>query len=220
MQYFITFLEGITTFISPCMLPMLPVYVSYFSGGGEHGTKTTLQNALGFVGGFTLIFILMGAFAGTIGSFFKEHQAVFNVIAGILVILFGLNFLGVIKINLFHGMHQKINTSKLGFFSSVLMGIIFSFSWTPCVGAFVGSALVYASQQGKVLIGMGMLLCYSAGLGIPFVISAVLIDKLKTTFNFVKGHYRTVNIICGGFLILVGVLMATGTLGRLLSLFH
>ncbi len=222
MQYFITFLEGITTFISPCMLPMLPVYVSYFSGGGENGTKGTLKNALGFVLGFTVIFITMGAFAGTVGSFFQQHQRIINIIAGVLIVLFGLNFIGILKIPLLHRLHHhhKVNTSNHGFFPSVVMGVIFSLSWTPCVGAFVGSALIYASQQGKTLVGMGMLLCYSLGIGLPFVFSAILIDKLKSTFDFLKRHNRIISIICGSFLVLVGILMATGYLGRLLALFH
>ena len=104
-----------------------------------------------------------------------------------------------------------------GFFSSVLFGIIFSVGWTPCVGAFLGSALMLASQQGHVLEGMLMLLVYSLGLGIPFLVSALLIDKLKSAFNWIKTHYNLVNMVSGALLIFVGVLMATGTLGRILT---
>ena len=111
-----------------------------------------------------------------------------------------------------------MDAGKTGFFSSVLFGMIFSVGWTPCVGAFLGSALMLASQQGHVAEGMLMLLAYSLGLGIPFVLSAVLIDYLKSAFNWIKKNYRVINMVSGGLLILVGVLMATGTLGRLLSL--
>ena len=104
-----------------------------------------------------------------------------------------------------------------GFFSSLLFGVIFSIGWTPCVGAFLGSALMLASQQGHVLEGMGMLLCYSLGLGVPFLISAVLIDQLKGAFNWVKANYDIINKVCGVLLILVGIAMAPGTLGRLLN---
>ena len=107
---------------------------------------------------------------------------------------------------------------EMGFFSAALFGMIFSVGWTPCVGAFLGSALMLASQQGHVLEGMLMLLVYSLGLGVPFLISAVLIDYLKSAFDWVKRHYRVINLVCGGFLIVVGILMATGTLGRLLAL--
>ena len=217
MQYVISFLEGIITFISPCLLPMLPIYISYFAGGGERSTKKTLTGALGFVLGFTLVFVAMGALAGTLGSFLKKYQTVVNVVSGLIVILFGLNFMGVLKLNLFRGGAQMQVTPN-GFFSSALFGMIFSVGWTPCVGAFLGSALMLASQQGHVLEGMLMLLVYSLGLGIPFLISALLIDKLKSAFNWIKSHYNIVNTVCGALLIFVGVLMATGTLGRLLTL--
>ena len=106
----------------------------------------------------------------------------------------------------------------MNFFSSVLFGIIFSIGWTPCVGAFLGSALMLASQQGQTMVGIFMLLAYSLGLGIPFILSAILIHKLKTTFDFIKSHYTIINRICGCFLILIGIMMATGTLGKLLAL--
>lgn len=218
MQYFIAFLEGIITFISPCLLPMLPIYVSYFAGGGERSTGKTLKAALGFVLGFTLVFVAMGALAGTVGHFLKAHQTAVNLISGLVVIFFGLNFLGVFKFSLFRGSSRGANTRSLGFFSALAFGVIFSLGWTPCVGAFLGSALALASQQGHVLAGVLMLLCYSLGLGIPFLLSAVLIDKLKSTFAWIKAHYQIINLISGALLVLIGILMATGTLGRLIAL--
>lgn len=217
MQYFISFLEGIITFISPCLLPMLPIYISYFAGGDTKNTKKTLARAFGFVLGFTVVFISLGALASSIGSFLKEYQIAVNIISGLIVILFGLNYLGIFKLNIFQGNRKNFDTSNLNFFSSILFGIIFSIGWTPCVGAFLGSALMMASVQGKILTGILMLLSYSLGLGIPFILSAVLIQKLKTTFDFIKKNYATINTISGIFLILVGILMATGTLGKLLA---
>lgn len=218
MQYVISFLEGIITFISPCLLPMLPIYISYFAGGGERSTKKTLTGAIGFVVGFTVVFTLMGALAGTVGSFLREHQTAVNIVSGLVVIFFGLNFLGVFKLNLGKGSNRSVDTSNMGFFSALLFGVIFSLGWTPCVSAFLGSALMLASQQGSVLAGTLMLLAYSLGLGIPFIFSAVLIDYLKSAFNWIKRHYDSINKISGGLLILIGILMATGTFGRLLSL--
>lgn len=218
MQYVVSFLEGIITFISPCLLPMLPIYISYFAGGGERSTKKTLTGGIGFVVGFTVVFTLMGALAGTVGSFLKEHQTAVNIISGIVVIFFGLNFLGVFKLNLFKGSSRSVDTNNMGFFSALLFGVIFSLGWTPCVGAFLGSALMLASQQGSVLAGTFMLLAYSLGLGVPFILSAVLIDKLKSAFDWIKRNYRVINIVSGSLLILIGILMATGTLGRLISL--
>ena len=218
MQYLISFLEGIITFISPCLLPMLPIYLSYFAGGGkERSMKRTLTCVLGFVLGFTVVFVAMGALAGTLGSFLLKYQRLVNILSGAVIIFFGLNFLGVIKVNLFRGAQRQVDTSDLGFLSSALFGVVFSVGWTPCVGAFLGSALVMASQQGQALTGMLMLLCYSLGLGVPFLFSAVLIDRLKTTFDFIKRHYGVINTVCGLLLIAVGLLMATGLLGRLLT---
>lgn len=218
MQYFISFLEGIITFLSPCLLPMLPVYLSYFAGGGQRSTRKTLLYAWGFVLGFTLVFMAMGALAGTVGSFLKRYQTAVNIVSGLIVIFFGLNYMGVVRLSLFRGSRFRVDTSSLGFFSALLFGVVFSVGWTPCVGAFLGSALMLASQQGHVLEGTLMLLAYSLGLGVPFLLSAVLIDQLKGAFNWIKGHYRAVNIFCGGLLVVVGVLMATGTMGQLLRL--
>jgi len=218
MQIFIAFLEGIITFISPCLLPMLPIYITYFAGGGQRTTRKTLSGAMGFVLGFTVVFVAMGALAGTLGALLVWHGKTINIVLGAIVILFGLNYLGVLKFNLFKGSRRQVQQGQMGFVSAVLFGIVFSVGWTPCVGTFLGSALMLASQQGSVMAGMLMLLCYSLGLGIPFVFSAVLVDKLKTTFDFIKSHYGVINKVCGGLLIVIGILMATGTLGWLLTL--
>lgn len=218
MQYVISFLEGIITFISPCLLPMLPIYISYFAGGGERTVGKTVKNSVGFVTGFTVVFVILGALAGTVGGFLHEHQTAVNIVSGLIVILFGLNFLGVLKLNLFKGSKRSANTSNMGFFSAVLFGVIFSVGWTPCVGAFLGSALMLASQQGHVVEGMLMLLAYSLGLGIPFIFSAVLIDYLKNAFQWIKRNYRVINAVSGGLLMLIGILMATGALGRVIGL--
>lgn len=220
MQYLISFLEGIVTFISPCLLPMLPIYITYFAGGGERNTGTTLKGALGFVTGFTLIFVALGALAGTLGSFLRQYQTAVNIISGLIVVIFGLSFLGVFRLNFFKGSQRNIDMQKAGFFSAVLFGMVFSIGWTPCVGAFLGSALALASQQGHVVEGMLMLLAYSMGLGIPFVLSAVLIDYLKSAFNWIKKHYTVINAVSGALLIVIGVLMMTGTLNRLLTLLN
>ncbi len=219
MQYIISFLEGIITFISPCLLPMLPVYISYFAGGTqERKTAKTLRNAIGFVCGFTIVFVALGALAGTLGSFLRQYQTAVNIATGLIVVFFGFNFLGVFKLNIFKGIKGKHKTNNLGFFSTMLFGFVFSIGWTPCVGAFLGSALMLASQQGETLTGVIMLLMYSLGLGIPFVVSALLIDKLKTAFNFIKKHYSVINKVCGVLLVAVGVLMMTGLLGKALNL--
>ena len=219
MQYLLSFLEGIITFISPCLLPMLPIYVSYFAGGGEKSTGRTLKNALGFVLGFTVVFICLGAFAGTLGGLLWKYRTVLNIVTGLVVVFFGLNYLGVFKFNIFRGLGGSMGEKELGFFSSFAFGLVFSIGWTPCVGAFLGSALMLASQQGTALKGILLLLVYSAGLGIPFVVSALLIDKLKGAFGFIKRNYKIINIVCGSLLIAVGVLMMTGLMTQYVSMF-
>lgn len=217
MQYFISFLEGIITFISPCLLPMLPLYVSYFAGGEERESRRVIKNALGFISGFTAVFVALGALAGTVGGFLRDYSLLVNIVTGLVVIFFGLNFLGVFKLNIFRGI-SGINTEKLGFFSSLLFGVVFSIGWTPCVGAFLGSALMLAASQGHAIEGIIMLFLYSLGLGIPFFLSALLIEKLKGAFGFIKRHYREINIVSGGLLVLMGILMATGLFSKLVSL--
>ena len=218
MQYFISFLEGFITFVSPCLLPMLPVYVSYFAGS-DRSLRKTLQNALGFVAGFTLVFVLLGALAGTLGGLLRTYSTAVNIVTGLVVVFFGLHFLGVFRFNLFRGMKGGTAHKDMGFFASLLFGLVFSVGWTPCVGAFLGSALMLASQQGHVLTGVLMLLCYSLGLGIPFVVSALLIDKLKSAFGIIKRHYNIINRVCGALLVVMGVLMMTGLLNRFILLF-
>ena len=188
------------------------------AGGGLRNTRKTLSGAAGFVTGFTVMFTAMGALAGTIGSFLREYQTAVNIVSGLIVILFGLNFLGIVRLKLFGGHGRSADAGGTGFFPSVVFGMIFSVGWTPCVGAFLGSALMLASQQGHAAEGMLMLLAYSLGLGIPFLLSAVLIDYLKSAFDWIKRNYHIINAVSGALLIVIGCLMATGAMGRLLTL--
>ncbi len=216
MQYIITFLEGFISFISPCMLPMLPVYISYFAGGKDEKHKTIFK-ALAFVLGFTVVFTSMGLFAGSLGAFLRQYQTAVNIISGLTVIVFGLSYLEIIKLPFFRGVNKTQRIS--GVFSAFMFGLVYSTSLTPCVGAFLGSALMLASSTGGVIKGTLLLLTYSLGLGIPFVFSATFIYRFKGTFDFIKNHYKEINLISGIFLILIGFLMMSGLLNSLLSLF-
>lgn len=218
MQYVITFAEGMLTFISPCLLPMIPIYVSYFAGGGERKPAAALKCAAGFVLGFTVVFVLLGALAGTVGSFVAEHGRAVDIVTGLVVVFFGLIYLEVINLNLFRGIKHSVDTNSLGFVSAMIFGAVFSVGWTPCTGAFLGSALMLASQQGHVASGILMLLAYSAGLGLPFILSAVLIERMKSAFELIRRNYRLINRVCGALLIVMGVLMITGYMGRMVSL--
>lgn len=216
LQFLITFLEGIISFISPCMLPMLPIYVSYFAGGTDK-KENIFKRAVCFVFGFTVVFGMLGLFAGTLGSFLMKHQVAVNIVTGAVVIVFGLSYLELFDLPFFKGMGKFKRTESA--FSSFLFGMVYSVSLTPCVGAFLGSALMLASNSETALEGLLLLLTYSLGLGIPFVFSAVLLDKLGGTFDFIKKHYGIINKVCGIFLIIVGVFMMFGILNALLALF-
>ncbi len=220
MQYVISFLEGIISFISPCLLPMLPIYITYFAADDTQGGKRkALQNSVGFVIGFTIVFVALGLFFGVIGSFLMVYSTYINIVLGAIIVIFGLGFMGVIKpVFGVHGM-KSADTGNLSFFKAVTFGMIFSVSWTPCVGAFLGSALAMASASGSAVQGTLMLLCFSAGLGIPFILSAILIDNLKGAFDFIKKNYKTINFVSGLLLVIIGILMMTGLLGRFLALF-
>ena len=210
MRYLLLFLEGVITFISPCLLPMLPAYVSFFAAG-QADKRKTFVNSLGFVAGFTVIFVVFGAFAGTAGRLLNNYATAVNIVTGLVVIVLGLNFIGAVNIRLLNRAGNKTaKTKNLRFFSSALFGIVFSIAWTPCVGAFLGSALMMAAGQGGTLNGILMLLVYSFGLGIPFMISAVLTDRLKGAFDFIKRNYKVINFVSGAFLIIMGILMAVG----------
>lgn len=220
MSYLITFIEGIISFISPCMLPMLPVYISYFAGHNseEEGKRPkTVARVLAFVLGFTLVFTALGVFAGTLGRLLSTYQRWVNLVCGIIVILFGLSYLDVLRIPFFKGMQGQHKVT--GILSAFVFGAIYSISLTPCVGAFLGSALMLASSAGSALKGATLLLVYSLGLGIPFILSAILLDKLASAFNWIKRHYKIINLVCGIALIIVGILMALGYLNALFALF-
>ncbi|MCL2342685.1 MAG: cytochrome c biogenesis protein CcdA [Firmicutes bacterium] len=218
MRYLLLFLEGIITFISPCLLPMLPVYVSFFAAG-EADRRRALTNALGFVLGFALVFVTLGAFAGTVGALLSRHATAVNLVTGLIVIVLGLNFMGVIRIGFLNrSTNKSARTQNLKFFSSMLFGIVFSVGWTPCIGALLGSALMIAASQGGVGLGIAMLFVYSLGLGVPFVLSAVLIDRIKGAFDFIKRNYKIINIVSGALLVAVGLLMVSGLMGRFLAL--
>lgn len=136
MQYILMFLEGIITFISPCLLSMLPIYISYFAAN-EANKKKALTNSIGFVLGFTIVFVIMGAFMGTVGKLIRNYKTILNIVTGSIVIIIGLNFLGILKIGFLNRIGKKNMVIKnLEFFSSMVFGIVFSINWTPCVGTF------------------------------------------------------------------------------------
>ncbi len=213
MQYIITFLQGVVSFVSPCMLPMLPVYISYISGGNKDKGNVFVRS-LFFVLGFTVVFTLLGLFAGTLGSVFVKYEKTFHIVCGVVIIILGLNFLNLFKIPFLKGIHKAHKVT--GLISSFFFGMLFSVSHLPCVGALLGSALAMAAHSGTAFDGVLLLIVYSLGMGLPFLLSALLIEKLKKVFDVINRNYKAVNIICGILLILIGIAMATGLLHDLL----
>lgn len=215
MDYFVTFLEGVISFISPCTLPLLPVYLTYLTGGNDKPSGK-ITRPLGFVLGFTTVFTLLGLFAGALSRLLVQHQTIVNIVSGVIVILFGLSYLDIIHLPFFKGTLQKREVNS--FFSALLFGMIYSVSLTPCVGAFLGSAIMLASASGTAVRGTLLLLTYSLGMGIPFLLSAVLIERLTGTIKWIKQHYKVIDTICGIFLIVIGILMACGLMRRVVAL--
>lgn len=189
----IAFIAGFVSFFSPCILPLIPAYITYITGTAveeelEGKRLFTLIRTLGFVIGFTIIFMIMGISATFIGKLFIKYRNIFTKISGLLIIIFGLNMTGIIKFNFLKkgrriGLPKKITN----WFSSILVGMAFAAGWTPCIGAVLGSILVYASTTATVLKGFYLLLFYSMGMAIPFLITALLINRFgKAILKFEK----------------------------------
>lgn len=206
IEFLFTFLEGIASFISPCLLPMIPIYISYFAGRDNKDMKRAIRNAIGFVVGFTIVFILLAVFASYVGFFISSNIKYIEILFGIIIIIFGLNYMELIKIGFLNKIKRvNADTKDLNFIKSVLFGMLFSISWTPCIGTFLSSALLLVASSNDMIKGILLMLVYSIGLGIPFIISVVLIEKLKTVFNFIKKHYDIVKKISGLILIIMGL---------------
>ncbi len=208
MDYILTFLEGIASFISPCLLPMVPIYISYFIGEDDDNNKKAILNSIGFVLGFTTIFLILSIFASQLGVILSNNIRYIKIFFGAVIILFGLNYMGVLNIKFLNKSKTKnMNTKNFNFIKAILFGILFSISWTPCIGTFLSSALLLIAKEQDILKGIILMLLYSIGLGIPFIISAILIEKLKNVFDFIKKHYDVIKRISGVILIGAGVYM-------------
>lgn len=217
MDYLMTFVEGLLTFISPCVLPMIPMYITYLIGenrnsaeSGDNEVKSNKKlylNSLFFILGFTLVFMSLGLFSSTVGGFLSRYKFYINIIFGIILIIFGLNFIGIFKIGFLNKSTKvKKEIKTFNILTSFGFGLIFALGWTPCVGPFLASAMMRAADSSTALHGGILLLIFSLGIAIPFFLSAVFLAKLKSTFNFIKKHYKIINYISGGILIILGIL--------------
>lgn len=210
-------IAGLLSFLSPCVLPLIPGYLSFISGvsiedltsrsGGRSHAWKLFWNTLLFVIGFTLVFVAFGALAPQLGSIIK-YKGIFSKVAGALVFVFGMHVAGIIRIP-FLNYEKRIHATerRSGFIGSLLIGMAFAFGWTPCIGPILASILTLAAQQQTAGQGVLLLLFYSAGLGIPFILTALLFNYLIGVFGVFKRHFRLIEIISGGLLMLVGVLI-------------
>ena len=202
MEYVFTFLEGFASFISPCLLPMLPIYISYFIGEEDSSYK----NAVGFVLGFTFVFVMLSIFASTFGMLINQYLKYIKIVFGIIIIVLGLNYMELLKLKFLNRSQGiKMNLNNLNFMKAMLFGILFSISWTPCIGTFLSSALLIVAKGQNIIKGIILMLFYSIGLGIPFIISVILMEKLKNIFNFIKKNYGIIKKISVIVLIFMGI---------------
>jgi len=214
------FLEGLLAFVSPCMLPMLPVYLMYIAVETEQGKKASAVNTAGFVCGFTLVFMAMGATATAFGSLLNSHRLLLQRVSGLVILLFGLHFLGVLKLN-FLDTQKKLNITvkRRGFLGAVFFGAAFSLGWTPCLGPCLGTALLLAGNRETVASGVFYLFIFSMGLGVPYVLAALFFTSIKDAFQWTRKRGRAIKIISGIVLIIAGLLLITNSFGYYAALF-
>lgn len=244
----LVFLEGLLAFISPCILPMLPVYLIYLSGkstesaatapdiplnpasspsGGESsersakpGTRRLFFNTLFFVLGFTLVFLLLGATSTAIGQVLSSHRDILEKVSGAVIILLGIHMTGLIRIPFLNREHRFSFSGRTGgLLSSFLLGIAFSIGWSPCLGPFLGSALLLSSQSATLWEGISLLFVFSLGISVPFLLTSLLFEELTSVFSWFKKHMQVIKIISGSLLILLGLLMLFGWFGYYSRLF-
>jgi len=220
------FIAGLLSFLSPCVLPLIPSYVTYITGlsfadlQAEHPShkvrQQTIIHSLLFIAGFTCVFVLLGASATFVGSFLQENMRIIRKVGGILIILFGVHLTGLVPIQFLLGEKRfTINRKPAGYVGSFLIGVAFSAGWTPCIGPILASILMVAATEKTVYHGIMLLLAYSMGLAIPFFLAALAMHQFLVAFNRFKRHIRLFEIITGVFLVIIGIIVYGNYLGRL-----
>jgi cytochrome c-type biogenesis protein len=214
---------GVISFISPCVLPIVPGYISFISGvsfedmqdneNWKNVRKRVLANSLLFIMGFSLVFIALGASASAVGKFLHEEQRIISKVAGALIFVFGMHMVGIFKIGfLNYEKRMHTNTKPLGLFGSFFVGLAFAFGWTPCIGPILAGILTIAANEADFTKGIILLSAYSAGLGIPFFLTGISITAFYKMFNNFKKYLHTVEIVGGSLLMIIGVLIFTNYL--------
>ena len=221
----LAFLAGVVSFLSPCVLPLVPGYISMLSGASIEELKTgagtalvarIFRNSIAFVVGFSVVFITLGASATAVGRFLVAQRTTFNIVAGIIIIIFGLHLTGLVKIPFLYR-EARVNTGapRRGLLGAFVLGFAFAFGWTPCIGPILTGILALAALRDTVFQGMFLLAIYSAGLAIPFVLTGLGLSQFLKFYSGFRKHLQIVEVLSGVLLIAIGVLMAFNKLGML-----
>jgi cytochrome c-type biogenesis protein len=221
--FFTSFLAGLLSFVSPCVLPIVPGYLSFISGVNVARMKDGVPDpgqlrrvaltSLAFVLGFSTVFVSLGAAATLVGYYLQQYKRQLGIVGGAIVIVLGLHTMGVFRINfLLYEKRAEVRTKPLGLIGAYVVGLAFAFGWTPCIGPILGAILLFASQQETVTQGVLLLSAYSAGLGVPFLLSALAVNKFFSASGAVKRHMKTVEVVSGALLVAVGLLLVTDRL--------
>jgi len=224
------FIAGLLSFLSPCVLPLIPSYITYITGlsfadlqaenpSGKVRRQIIIHSLL-FIAGFTFVFILLGASATFVGGFLQEHMKLIRRVGGVLIVLFGVHLTGLIPIQLLLGeKRMTIHNKPAGYAGSFLVGVAFSAGWTPCIGPILASILMVAATEETLYHGIFLLLAYSMGLAIPFFLSALAMHRFLVTFNRFKKYIRLFEIGTGIFLIIIGIMVYGNYLTKLSAIF-
>ncbi|BCS53959.1 cytochrome c biogenesis CcdA family protein [Geobacter sp. SVR] len=226
VTYLGAILAGLLSFLSPCVLPLIPSFITYITGlsfsdlQAEHPSnlvrRKTIFHSLCFIAGFTVVFVFLGASATLIGTFLQEHVVAIRRVGGLLIFFFGLHVTGLIPIGALLGEKRvSIKHKPAGYAGSFLVGLVFAAGWTPCIGPILASILMVAATEGNMREGITLLLLYSLGLGLPFLISSLALHQFLVVFNRFKKFIRVFEIITGLFLMGVGILLFFNWLSRL-----
>ncbi|MEI6206813.1 MAG: cytochrome c biogenesis CcdA family protein [Desulfuromonadales bacterium] len=226
VTYIGAFIAGLLSFLSPCVLPLIPSYITYITGlsfadlQAEHPSHIIRQksslHSLAFICGFTIVFVLLGASATYIGSFLQQHAVIIRKTGGVLLVVLGAHVTGLLPLKFLLGEKRvSIKHKPAGYIGSILVGIAFAAGWTPCIGPILAAILAVAATEEKVLEGIILLLFYSLGLGVPFFLSSLAMHQFIVAFNRVKKYIRLFEVITGIFLMVVGLLIYSNWLSRL-----
>lgn len=227
ISFFIAFAAGLLSFLSPCVLPLVPAYISYLTGsavdeiGSARTRLTTVYKSIGFVIGFSIIFIIMGLSVTSLGKLFHANRDVFRKVSGLLIILFGVHTMGIFKIKLLYREKRFLSFNRApGTFSSIIIGMAFAAGWTPCIGPILSSITLYASNMETISKGTILLCFYSLGLAVPFLSAAVAIDSLSKQLRKITKYLPVISAVSGILMVLMGILVAMNKVTSLSSYFN